>query len=271
MRRDVGCGQCWLIRGLAHVAPVCQVGILGCVDEMSPCCLLFLFEDAPSHTSSCRFRLFFFSSSSAEELGQLGYDFSDPRDRADGETAAGVRKEFEKVLRLKIFGQITGMIEPDQYEDGFCDALMLGLKNIFPPDQIKERMGEFSSSSSSSISLLLLLRLHLHPSLVVFLVLVNCQVPTVASSHCISSLEDDGNIGIPLFTIASATLSVFSSKYYYKDEDGKELGSRHLIQCIGRRGAVHKDEGMRRVERLGWKEQGLTSLQTSSSGMEKKT
>mmetsp|Transcript_2401 Transcript_2401/g.5696 ORF Transcript_2401/g.5696 Transcript_2401/m.5696 type:complete len:259 (+) Transcript_2401:2287-3063(+) len=84
--------------------------------------------------------------------------------------AAGVRKEFEKVLRLKIFGQITGMIEPDQYEDGFCDALMLGLKNIFPPDQIKERM-------------------------------------------------DDGNIGIPLFTIASATLSVFSSKYYYKDED----------------------------------------------------
>ncbi|EKX52153.1 hypothetical protein GUITHDRAFT_102054 [Guillardia theta CCMP2712] len=84
--------------------------------------------------------------------------------------AAGVRKEFEKALRLKIFGKITGMIDQEEYEDGLCDALMQGLKNIFPPDQIKERM-------------------------------------------------DDGNISIPLLSIASATLSVFSSKYYYTDTD----------------------------------------------------
>ncbi|EKX52151.1 hypothetical protein GUITHDRAFT_102052 [Guillardia theta CCMP2712] len=66
--------------------------------------------------------------------------------------AAGVRKEFEKALRLKIFGKITGMIDQEEYEDGLCDALMQGLKNIFPPDQIKERMDIVTRNGTDDLS-----------------------------------------------------------------------------------------------------------------------
>ena len=54
--------------------------------------------------------------------------------------AAGVRKECDNNTRLKLFGQLSGMIEPDEYEDGKCNVILEGLKALFPADQIKERL-----------------------------------------------------------------------------------------------------------------------------------
>ena len=41
---------------------------------------------------------------------------------------------------LKNFGQLLGMIEPDEFEDGKCNVILEGLKALFPADQIKERL-----------------------------------------------------------------------------------------------------------------------------------
>mmetsp|Transcript_57084 Transcript_57084/g.133948 ORF Transcript_57084/g.133948 Transcript_57084/m.133948 type:complete len:293 (-) Transcript_57084:272-1150(-) len=85
--------------------------------------------------------------------------------------AAGVRKEWESSLRLKVFGTVSGMIDDDKYQEGHCDVLCEALKNLFATDQIKERLSDRDCES------------------------------------------------LPIQSVAYATLIVFTSKFYFRDQD----------------------------------------------------
>jgi len=83
--------------------------------------------------------------------------------------AAGVRQEHATNTRLRLFGKLAGMLDPDDYHDSRVNMMMEGLRALFHTNEIHGHM--------------------------------------------------EGHPSIAVTSLASATLAVFTSKYYFPDDD----------------------------------------------------
>ena len=66
--------------------------------------------------------------------------------------AAGVRKEADNNPRLRLLGQLSGILHAEDYQDGKGDMMMEALKALFPTDQIKERLEGSPEMPTSSLA-----------------------------------------------------------------------------------------------------------------------
>jgi len=80
-----------------------------------------------------------------------------------------VRQEHATNTRLRLFGKLAGMLDPDDYHDSRVNMMMEGLRALFHTNEIHGHM--------------------------------------------------EGHPSIAVTSLASATLAVFTSKYYFPDDD----------------------------------------------------